>query len=644
MSVESEHISVPVDSELHKKIKEEVLARRDFSQRKMQDYHTRWDEQDDTIRAYIPETELSSKRKNSKRFRREFDYISLELPYSFAVIMTAHTYWSTVFLSRSPVFQYTGRHGEPQNQIMAVEAIMDYQLSVGAMLPTLYNWLYDYAKYGVGIVGNYWDREETTVSRFIESPVSIVGIPISGRTKKERVEETLVGYEGNKLYNVRPHDFYPDPRVNLYDFQKGEYCGRRTISSYTSLQQQGYINIREAQKAASKKGGSSIAQSGVSEGSSNVWQAVQPSEEQGPGVATTDVLEMQIKVVPKAWDLSNSGNLETWVFTIAGDNVVIGARPQGLYHGKFPYSVIEYGMGTNEFVKLSMIDIMRPMTDTLSWLFNVHFFNVRKALNDVRVVDPSRIEMDDVMRPGAGGVYKLKPEAYGTNPKEAIHQLQVTDVTRTHLSDTQFVEAMVQRVTGVVDNLMGMVNTSGRKTATEVRTSTGFSTNRLKTPAEYASACGWSPLSAMMLQNTQQLYDEEKKFKIAGTLNLEGTTGQPGVPGGAVQVTPEDISGFYDFVPVDGTAPIDRLAQATFWKELLVQVASNPLIATEWDVGGMIAHAMKLTGERNIDRFRLSLQPDEKLMRQAALGNNVAIGGNSGQGGGTPPAAVGGIT
>jgi hypothetical protein len=641
VSVESEHISVPVGGELHKKIKEEVISRRDFSARKMQDYHTRWDEQDETIRAYVPETELSTKKSNAKRFRRDFDYISLELPYSFAVIMTAHTYWSTVFLSRSPVFQYTGRHGEPQNQVMAVEAIMDYQLSVGQMLPVLYNWLYDYAKYGLGIVGNYWDREETTVSKFIEEPVSLVGIPIAGRTKKTRVEETLVGYEGNKLYNVRPHDFYPDPRVNLYDFQKGEYCGRRTVSSYTSLQQQGYINVREAQKASSKKGGASAQ---TSQGSSQVWQAVQPDEEQGPGVATTDVLEMHIRLVPKVWGLTNSTKLEMWTFTIAGDNVVIGARPQGLYHAKFPYAVIEYGMGTNEFVKLSMIDIMRPMTDTLSWLFNVHFFNVRKALNDVRVVDPSRIEMDDVLRPGAGGVYKLKPEAYGTNPKEAIHQLQVTDVTRTHLSDTQFVEAMVQRVTGVVDNLMGMVNTSGRKTATEVRTSTGFSTNRLKTPAEYASACGWSPLSAMMLQNTQQLYDGEQKFKIAGTLNLEGTTGQPGVPGGAVQVSPEDIAGFYDFVPVDGTAPIDRLAQAMFWKELLVQVAGNPLIATEWDIGGMIAHAMKLTGERNIDRFRLSLAPDEKLQRQAALGNSVPIGGNSGQSGGTPPAAVGGIT
>ena len=558
MSVESEHIAVPIDSNLHKKIKKEVVDRRNYSQRKMRDYHARWNEQDEVIRAYVPETEVSRAKKNSKRFKREFDYISLELPYSFAIIMTAHTYWSTVFLSRSPVFQFTGRHGEPQNQVMAVEAIMDYQLSVGMMLPVLYNWLYDFSKYGLGIIGNFWDKEEITVASFVEEQSTIVGVPIKGRKKLKRVEQRLVGYEGNKLYNVRPYDFFPDPRVALHAFQSGEFCGRDTVASYTSLQQSGYINITDAQKAASGKRGGGTA----NEGTAQLDRPVQPEEEQGPGVSTARVHEMIVKIVPSAWGIPNGGNrLEKWIFTLANEEVVIGARPFGLYHDKFPYATIEYGMGSSEFVKLSMIDIIRPLTDTLSWLFNVHFFNVRKALNDSRIIDPSRVYADDFMKPGAGGVFKLKPEAYGTSPKDAVYQLDVKDVTQGHLRDMPFVETMVQRVSGVVDNLMGMVNTSGRKTATEVRTSTGFSTNRLKTPAEYASACGWSPLSQMMLQNTQQLYDDEKKFKIAGSLNFEG---MQGVENGAMQVTADTIAGFYNYVPVDGTAPIDRLAQASY--------------------------------------------------------------------------------
>lgn len=641
MSVESEHFTVPTESKLHTKILKEVVDRRNFSSRKMRDYHRRWNEQDETVRAYVPETEDTAKKRDGKRFRRDFDYISLELPYSFAIIMTAHTYWCSVFLSRNPVYQFTGRHGEPQDKIMAVEAIMDYQLVVGGQLPVLYNWIYDLAKYGLGIVGNYWDRDEITCSKIVERPKTIMGIKIGDKMEKVRIEERLVGYEGNKIYNVRPYDFYPDPRVPIFEFQEGEYCGRDTIASFLSLEADGYINITEAQKTGKGKGGHGGIVTDTS-GTPHMERPVQPEEEQGPGVSTANIHEMSIRIVPKTWGLGTSTRVEMWVFTLANANTVIGARPLGLYHNKFPYAVIEYGMGASEFVKLSMIDVIKPLTDSLSWLFNVHFFNVRKALNDVRVVDPSRVTMSDVLRPGAGGVIKLKPAAYGTNPKDALYQLQVADVTQGHLRDSQFVETMIQRVTGVADNVMGMVNTSGRKTATEVRTATGFSTNRLKTPAEYASAVGWGPLASMMLQNTQQLYDGEKMFRLAGGLVNAGQQREDGSNG--IQVDPQTIAGMYDFVSVDGTLPIDRFAQATLWKELLAQLGSIPALAMEWDIGEMMAHVMKMTGERNVDRFRLNLQPDEKIQRAAELGNVIPLGGQGGRrSGGTPPGSSGGV-
>jgi hypothetical protein len=486
-----------------------------------------------------------------------------------------------------------------------------------------------------------WESSETTGT---EKPVTILGVPVKGRTEKVREEKKLVGYEGNRLYNVRPYDFFPDPRFSIFEFQKGEFCGRDTNASFLSLAADGYINLKFAQKtAATKSGGGGLNVEG--EGTAHMDRAVQPDEEQGPGVKTANVHEMVIKVVPSVWGLSDSKSPEKWVFTLANMNTVIGARPLGLYHDKFPFAVVEYGMGASEFVKLSMIDVIKPLTDTLSWLFNVHFFNVRKALNDVRVVDPSRVTMSDVLRPGAGGVIKLKPTAYGTDARQAVHQLEVRDVTQMHLRDSSFVEGMIQKVTGVAENVMGMVNTSGRKTATEVRTSTGFSTNRLKTPAEYASAVGWGPMSQMMLQNTQQLYDDEKMFRVAGSLLSEGRKGPDGQPISAIDVSPETLAGFYDFVPVDGSLPVDRLAQANMWKELLVQLGSVPGLALEWDIGGMLAHVMKLTGERNIDRFRLNLSPDERLQRAAETGNVVPLGAGGGRprSGGTPPGSAGGV-
>jgi nucleoside diphosphate kinase len=253
-------------------------------------------------------------------------------------------------------------------------------------------------------------------------------------------------------------------------------------------------------------------------------------------------------------------------------------------------------------------------------------YAVRTALNDKRVVDPSRVVMSDVTNLNRN-VIRLKPEAYGTDPRLAVHQLQTRDPTQNHLGSMQYVEQMIQRASGVVDNLMGLINQGGRKTATEVRNATGMATNRLKTLAEYNSALGWAPLIQFMVQTTQQLYDEELQLRTAGN-TLKG--GEP------VLVTPESIAGFYDFVPVDGTMPIDRLAQANFWKELLSVIASSPEMAMSWDLGSMIAHVMMLQGERNVERFRLQAGSPQMLQQQAAAGNIVPIGGRSGSQRGLP--------
>ena len=278
--------------------------------------------------------------------------------------------------------------------------------------------------------------------------------------------------------------------------------------------------------------------------------------------------------------------------------------------------------------KFGMLEVIRPLTDVLTWLINSHFYNVRRVLNNQLIVDPSMVTMKDVTKPGQR-IIRLKPTAYGRDVRLAVYQLQHVDVTRTHLQDASFVEQMIQRTSAVVDNVMGVQDRGGRKTATESRQNVGFSTSRLKTPVEYNSALALSPLSLRMLSNTQQFLSQEQKYKIAGN-TLE--TAQR-----FVLATPEIIAGAYDFVPVDGALPVDRLAQANFWKELLMQMARSPQMIAEWDISGMLAHAMKLQGERNIDRFRRVpqmgmniAQPGTDLQDQAKKGNVVPLGGQGG--------------
>lgn len=610
-------------SALHQKILDAVKDRKRLSEQKMKNFHCQWDDADDSMRAYIHERDTDKKRKDKKKYAGEVDYVTLEVPYTFAIIMTAHTYYTSVMLSRAPVWQFSGRHGETQDAVMAVEAVMDYQLKAGQQLPVLYNWLYDMARYSLGIVGCYWDREEKVVCRYEKVPNTLLGIPFGG-TKTQKIEEILLGYEGNKLFNVRPYDFYPDPRVPMWKFQEGEFCLRETSEGYHTIiaaahTDPGYYINLEALGNALKERGNDRPQ-----GSSRVELPLQPGEAaNAPGPGFVKITDAYIKLIPAVWGLGDSKRVEVWCFHIAEDAVVIRAAPLGLYHNKFPFALMEGNFGSEEFAKFGMLEIIRPLTDILTWLVNSHFYNVRRVLNNQLIIDPSKVVTKDLTKPGQR-IIRLKPSAYGQDVRTAVYQLQHTDVTRSHMGDVAVIEQMIQRVSSVVDNVMGMVNQSGRKTATEVRSSTGYSTSRLKTPVEYNSALGFDPLSQMMLANTQQLMSQERKFSIAGN-TLE--TAQRFLMAG-----PGTIAGDYDFVSIDGTLPVDRLAQANLWKEMLGQMARSPNVAMSWDINGMLAHAMKLAGERNIDRFRIQIGSPQSMQNAAAAGNVIPLGGPNGGG------------
>tara|TARA_R100000049_G_C1891299_1_gene44274 strand:+ start:46 stop:633 length:588 start_codon:yes stop_codon:yes gene_type:complete len=173
------------------------------------------------------------------------------------------------------------------------------------------------------------------------------------------------------------------------------------------------------------------------------------------------------------------------------------------------------------------------------------------------------------------------------------------------------------RVIGVNDQIMGMMSATGRKTAAEVRTGTGFSINRLKTQSEFFSAMGWGPLSQMMVQNTQQYSNMDRALRVVGDLALDAPQ--------FVNASPEEISGFYDYVPVDGTLPVDRFAQANLWRTLLTELRNYPEMAQQFDIGRIFQWVAQIAGLKNISQFKINVQEDGNLQEQARQGNVVPL-------------------
>jgi hypothetical protein len=90
-----------------------------------------------------------------------------------------------------------------------------------------------------------------------------------------------------------------------------------------------------------------------------------------------------------------------------------------------------------------------------------------------------------------------------------------------------------------------------------------------------------------------------KMFKVAGSLFMDA---QP-----YMKITPESIAGFYDYIPVDGTMPVDRYAMAALWQQLMGQMAQMPDVLMQYDFGRIFTYVAQLAGVKNLSQFKVQV-------------------------------------
>lgn len=612
--------------ELYRRLSDALWRRLHSSQREMSARYEQMAKNEERFSVYVPATEADKKRERKREQEGQMNYRTLEIPYSYATLMATHTYLSTVFLARNPAFQVQGRHGESEQQTQAMEALLDYQVQVGEMLVPLYFWLLDPGKYGFGVVGHYWDREVLRTRQTLKVPRTFLGLPLPGTEQEVTKVTETTAYEGSRLYNVRPQDWFPDPRVALWNFQRGEFVGRYTEIAWhevTEGERTGrYINVDVLRKNLKNETGNAVVDMSRDQGGRSSTLPDADADwawyQDDAVAAKVKAHEIIVRLSPKEWGLGEENGHELWVFTRTTDGILIEAAPMQSASTKFPFDILIAEPDAYNLFAPSLLERLQPLNDVVSWLINTHMYNVRASINNQFIIDPSMVMMKDIENPEPGKAIRLKPTAYGKDVRMALTQLQVADITRSHIQDSQVMIDFLQRVSGVNDSIMGMVGEQGgRRTATEVRTSTTFGINRLKTVCEFASAMGFSPLTQKLIQNTQSNYDAKMKLRLVG--DIAALSPQ------VLQVDPQSIIGFYDFVPVDGALPIDRFAQFQMWNNMLGQMARVPAILMQYDIGKIFAWVARLGGIRNLQQMRVQVVPDAALATQAQAGNVVPL-------------------
>jgi hypothetical protein len=609
-------------SDLHQKILTRLNQYAFASSVVIRERHNSWNEIDNKLRAFIPTSE-AEKRVQKKDPRRP---VSIVFPYTYAILETLVAYMVSAF-TPEPIFRYEGVSPSDVAGSILLERLINVHCQRNKAAVNLHTFFRDAGAYGFGAVSPYW--EVKTGIRDIRSP--IYSFDSSGNRSVidyERLTREQIIFEGNALQNIDPYFYLPDPNVPINDVQKGEFVGWLDTDNFMNLLSEeqtddSMFNVRYLRHMGKRYS----AVFGRDKGQKRRrLSATRVTSNQHAIIDPLDILNMYVKLIPKDWNIGSSDVPEKWLFTVAADSVIIRMKPLQLNHNMFPVCLAAPDFDGYSPVAYSRLEILSGMQVVIDWLFNSHIANVRKAINDVLIVDPYLLNINDLREPGAGGIVRLRRPAWGRGVENAVMQLAITDITQRNLQDVAYVIQYMQQISGIDNPTMGALRSGGpeRLTASEYQGTARGAISRLERVAKITGSQGMQDIGYMFAYNAQQLMSEATWVRTIGEWP-DVIKAQFDIQDNRVRITPFDILVDYDLLIRDGSIPGGNFSDN--WVQIFQAVSSNPALMQRIDVFRLFKYIATQLGAKNVDDFEIrpQVQPDEVVMNEVQNGNLVAV-------------------
>lgn len=604
------------NSEAHKVVLEYLIDRLRMSERNMTKFYARWRVSERKTQAYIDLPDYEKILKESTDAGQPAKAVSITVPHTYATIMTIVTYLVHTFGGRKPIFQVGSHKKEEVHAARMMETMLQFNCDHVRLLKSMFQFFTDGELYGLGILRTQWKREIKKRSVWKVQQQMMMGIPTG--VQRTRIREDHVTFEGTEVAPVDPFMFFPDPRVPMADVaKKGEFVFWRTYEGkHELLRAEANGEIKWVKYAGQMRPLHGAESDNVSN------RNLISQGESVPGMAWEgdrklsnfyQVDQGSVVIIPRELGLGESERPEKWIFTILNRNQIVQAEPMDNDHDMHPVIVSEpYTLGYG-FGNFGATDMLGPLQDIVSWFVNSHMHNVRSAMNNMFVVDPSMVEMQDLKYPGPGKIIRLKRAAYGQDVRQVLQQLAVADVTGSHIKDMELIMRIADSLSMVNDNIRGVQDFGGRKTATEVRTAGEAAASRLAAHARLISAQSLSDLAAQMCLNYQQYLEETFYLQVVGTEGMSDP----------VHISPEAVTGDFSFPTHDGTLPLDRVAMLDVWKEIFMAMLQDQQLRMTYNIPKVFEFIAKLGGALNVDEFRM--MPQEQIDQQLQAGNMMPV-------------------
>ena len=358
--------------------------------------------------------------------------------------------------------------------------------------------------------------------------------------------------------------------------------------------------------------------------------------------AVIDTIYMYMKVIPFDEGLGDSERPEIWLFALSGDKVITQAHPIGNNHGEIPIAVNAPDYDGHTLLPISRMEVIYGLQQAMDWMFDSHMANIRKAINDMLIVDPSLINMHDLSNPAPGKLIRLRRSVWGRGVKDAVMQLPVSDVTRQHMADTGFILDIINRTSAASDSVQGIIRKGSERRSAAFQGTMGSALNRIEKTARITWMQGMLPLQKMIASDTQQYMSSEQwvrinkewQERVATTFGDESVYQNPNGRAKAL-VTPDRLNYNYDIIPHDGTMPGTGDAQT--WTQIFQIASQSEALQGRLNLFKIFEHLAHISGAKNIEDFEQQgnqqmpqvqpvVQPNEQVQQQVQAGNYLPIG------------------
>jgi hypothetical protein len=612
-------------SDFHNSLRDKIWQRANESRHEISKRFDSWREIDRTLTTYIPlkDAEESLKKEDSSK------PVSIVFPYSYSMLESLLTYLSMAFF-QDPIFRYEGVEDDDVIGAMLLELLINLHCIKSKVPLAIHTSLRDCLSYGVGIAIPGW---RTTYGR---KPVksSVTQSSELGDSTQNYVEmiDSLL-FEGNDLSNIDPYMWLPDPSVSSSNIQDGEFIGWVDRDNYMNILSEEnqpnstLFNVKYLKARRDKRSTLALDQSDrqTRHGGSNELHRSMTNT-----VNPVDTIKMYINLIPKDWKLSDSEYPEKWYFELAADDVIIACERADHNHGMYPIAVASPEYDGYSITPIGRMEVLYGLQHTLDFLFNSHVENVRKAINDMLIVDPYLVNINDLKDPRPGKIIRLRRPAWGRGVDKVVQQLAVQDITRLNIADSAYITQWMDRISGADQSMQGSLRQGGpeRLTKGEFQGTRASAVSRLQRLAMLIGIQYMQDVGTMFAVHTQQYMSQEVFVKAAGQYaeQLKRQFNKERIP-----VSPIDIAINYDLIVRDGSVPGGNFSEA--WIEMFKIIGTTPELMQQFDVSRIFMYIASQLGAKNVEDFRRNMDrvqpqtmPDDQVLQQAQAGNLVPLG------------------